>query len=202
MQAMDLQQEYTELKSACLKCTACTLADKRKQVVFSSGPFPCDLMLIGEAPGADEDEQGIPFVGRAGQLLTKMLESVQISRETGAYVTNICKCRPPENRPPEREEAAACMHWLKEQIRLVQPKIIVLVGATAMKALIGAEKTISKQRGQWLTYEGIDTMIIFHPSYLLRYASQEVGGPKWLTWQDLKAVKSALEFKKAEIAAQ
>ncbi len=200
MQAMDTQQEYTELKETCLKCTACTLAEKRIQVVFSSGPFPCDLMMIGEAPGADEDEQGQPFVGRAGQLLTKMLESVGISRETGAYVTNICKCRPPENRPPEAEEVASCIHWLKDQIRLVNPKIIVLIGATAMKALIGAEKAISKQRGEWLTYEGIETMVIFHPSYLLRYPSQEVGGQKWLTWQDLKAVKSALEFKKAEVA--
>ena len=191
-------QEYTELKESCLKCTACTLAEKRTQVVFSSGPFPCDLMLIGEAPGADEDEQGVPFVGRSGQLLSKMLESVNISRETGAYVTNICKCRPPENRAPEAEEISACVHWLKDQIRLVQPKVIVLVGATAMKALVGNEVKISKQRGIWITYEGIDTMVIFHPAFLLRYASQEVGSPKWLTWQDLKAVKSALDFKKVE----
>ena len=197
MQAMSLQ-EYAELKAACLQCTACTLAEKRTQVVFSSGPVPCDLMLIGEAPGADEDEQGVPFVGRSGQLLTKMLESVNISRETGAYVTNICKCRPPENRAPEAEEINSCVHWLKDQIRLLQPKIIVLVGATAMKALVGNDVKISKQRGEWITYEGVDTMVIFHPSYLLRYASQEVGSPKWLTWQDLKAVKSALDFKKLE----
>ena len=194
-------QEYNELKEACLKCTACTLAEKRTQVVFSSGPVPCDLMLIGEAPGADEDEQGVPFVGRSGQLLSKMLESVNLSRETNAYVTNICKCRPPENRAPEADEINACVHWLKDQIRLLQPKIIVLVGATAMKALVGNEVKISKQRGEWLTYEGIDTMVIFHPAFLLRYASQEVGSPKWLTWQDLKAVKSALDFKKVETQA-
>ena len=191
--------EFEKLREECLKCTACTLAEKRKQVVFGVGPAPCDLMLIGEAPGADEDEKGIPFVGRAGQLLTKMLASVDINRDTDAYIANICKCRPPENRNPEPEEANACMHWLKDQIRLIQPKIIVLVGAVAMKNMLGENMPgITKARGKWVTCEGVDTMIIFHPSYLLRYASSEAGSPKWLTWQDLKAVKSALEFKKLE----
>ena len=191
--------EYEELRAECLKCTACALAEKRKQVVFGVGPAPCDLMLIGEAPGADEDAQGIPFVGRAGQLLTKMLASVDINRDTDAYIANICKCRPPDNRNPEPEEANACMHWLKDQIRLVRPKIMVLVGAVAMKNMLGEEMPgITKSRGKWVTCEGIDTMIIFHPSYLLRNASSEAGSPKWLTWQDLKAVKSALEFKKLE----
>ena len=191
--------EYEELKAECLKCTACGLAETRRQVVFGVGPAPCDLMFIGEAPGADEDEQGIPFVGRAGQLLTKMLASVGINRDTDAYIANICKCRPPGNRNPEREEANSCMHWLKDQIRLVQPKIIVLVGAVAMKNMLGEEMPgITKARGKWVTCEGVDAMIIFHPSYLLRNASSEVGSPKWQTWQDLKAVKSALEFKKLE----
>ncbi|MDR1997291.1 MAG: uracil-DNA glycosylase [Candidatus Margulisbacteria bacterium] len=191
--------EYEQLKADCLKCTACGLAETRKQVVFGVGPAPCDLMLIGEAPGADEDEQGIPFVGRAGQLLTKMLASVNINRDTDAYIANICKCRPPDNRNPEKEEAHACMHWLKEQIRLVQPKILVLVGAVAMKNMLGEEMPgITRARGKWVTCEGVDTMIIFHPSYLLRNASSEAGSPKWQTWQDLKAVKSALEYKKLE----
>lgn len=190
---------YSELKAECLQCTACALTKQRKQVVFGIGPVPCDLMVIGEAPGADEDEQGIPFVGRAGQLLTKMLESVQINRDKDAYIANICKCRPPENRPPEKEEMNTCLHWLKDQIKFVQPKIIVLAGSTAMRGLLGDHlKGITKERGKWVTYEGVDTMIIFHPSYLLRYPSSEAGSPKWQTWQDLKAVKSALEYKKLE----
>ncbi|GBR75698.1 uracil-DNA glycosylase [Candidatus Termititenax persephonae] len=191
--------EYEELRAACLQCTACALAEKRRQVVFGVGPVPCDLMLIGEAPGADEDEQGIPFVGRAGQLLTKMLSSVNINREADIYIANICKCRPPENRNPEPEEANACKHWLQDQIRLVQPRIMVLAGSVAMRNMLGEEMPgITKARGQWTVCEGIDTLIIFHPSYLLRNASSAVGSPKWLTWQDLRAVKSALEYKKLE----
>ena len=194
-----IMSEYEALRAECLKCTACKLSATRKQVVFGAGSAPCDLMFIGEAPGADEDEQGIPFVGRAGQLLTKMLSSVNINRETEAYIANICKCRPPDNRMPEKDEVAACLPWLKAQIGLVKPKIIVLVGAVAMKALLGEEMPgITKARGKWVQFEGVDTMIIFHPSYLLRNASSEAGSPKWQTWQDLKAVKSALEYKKLE----
>ena len=194
-----MSSAYEQLKAECLQCTACALASTRKQVVFGVGPAPCNLMLIGEAPGADEDEQGIPFVGRAGQLLTKMLATVNIDRDKEAYIANICKCRPPENRNPEKEEAQACMHWLQDQIKLVQPKILVLVGAVAMKNMLGEEMPgITRSRGKWVTCEGIDTMIIFHPSYLLRNASSAVGSPKWQTWQDLKAVKSALEYKKLE----
>jgi DNA polymerase len=193
-------EKYKEFKEACLKCTACALSEKRTQVVVDQGPVPCDLMFIGEAPGADEDAQGIPFVGRAGQLLTKMLESVQLTRGKDVYITNMCKCRPPENRPPELEEVNACRHWLDDQLAIIQPKIIVLVGATAMRGFLGLDAPISKERGKWLDYKGIDTIIIFHPSYLLRNSSNEVGKPKWITWQDLKAIKSALEYKKLENA--
>ncbi len=154
-------------------------------------------MLIGEGPGADEDEQGLPFVGRSGQLLTKILETVDIKRPTDVYIANVVKCRPPNNRAPEPDEATACRHWLEEQIELVRPKIIVLVGATAMRSLLGDTKGISQMRGTWTTYRGIDTTIIFHPSYLLRYASSEKGTPKWLTWQDMKAIKNALDVYRA-----
>ncbi len=195
---MQKAEQHEELKQLCLKCSACTLAEQRKQVVFAEGNINADLMLIGEAPGADEDEQGIPFIGRAGKLLTQMLEAVDIKRGEDTYITNICKCRPPANRNPEKEEVNSCHHWLKEQIAIIKPKIIVLVGAVAMKALLGEQMTISKERGAWHTYEGVDTTIIFHPAYLLRNPSKEVGKPKWITWQDLKAIKSAIEFKKLE----
>ena len=195
---MDKETQLEELKQLCLKCSDCTLAEQRTQVVFAEGNADADLMLIGEAPGADEDIQGIPFVGRAGKLLTQMLESVDIKRGKDAYITNICKCRPPANRNPEREEVNTCHHWLKDQIAIIKPKIIVLVGAVAMKALLGDNLAISKIRGTWHEYEGIDTTVIFHPAYLLRNPSKEVGKPKWITWQDLKAIKSALEFKKME----
>ncbi|MDR2431413.1 MAG: uracil-DNA glycosylase [Candidatus Margulisbacteria bacterium] len=194
-----MSSAYEELRAECLQCAACPLSAQRKQVVFGAGPAPCDLMVIGEAPGADEDEQGEPFVGRAGQLLTKMLSAVNINRDTDAYIANICKCRPPNNRPPEKTEMSACMHWLKSQIKLVRPKIIVLAGSTAMRGMLGDNlRGITKERGKWVTCEGVDALIIFHPSYLLRYPSSEAGSPKWQTWQDLKAVKSALEYKKLE----
>jgi uracil-DNA glycosylase len=193
---MTKTQEFEEIKSECLKCKACTLSEKRTQVVFGEGNIDAALMFIGEAPGEEEDKQGIPFVGRAGQLLTKSLEAVNIKRGVDTYITNVCKCRPPNNRTPEREEANACNHWLQDQIRLIKPKIIVLVGSVAMKAIMGETQTISKMRGTWHKYAGIDTTVIFHPAYLLRNPTKDVGGPKWLTWQDLKAIKSAVDYHK------
>mgnify|MGYP001618213196 CR=1 FL=1 len=182
------------MAAACSTCTGCKLAKTRNKVVVGDGPVPCNLMLIGEGPGADEDEQGLPFVGRSGQLLTQIIESAGIKRPQDVFITNIVKCRPPENRAPEPEEGEACRHWLDEQLTLVKPKILVLVGATALKAILGKEKAISAVRGTWTKYQGIDTTVIFHPSYLLRYPSKEKGKPKWLTWQDVKAVKSALDL--------
>jgi uracil-DNA glycosylase len=191
---------YAEFKTDCLKCKRCRLAGTRTQVVVDDGPAPCDLMLIGEGPGADEDAQGIPFVGRSGQLLTKILETVDIKRPKDVYITNVVKCRPPGNRAPEPDEEALCRPWLEEQIKLIKPRIIVLVGAVAMKALLGREKAITQMRGTWTQYNGIDTTVIFHPSYLLRYPSPDKGKPKWLTWQDMKAIKNALELYKSSVA--
>lgn len=195
---MDKIAQFEDIKQACLKCSACTLSEKRTQVVFGEGNTSADLMFIGEAPGEEEDNQGIPFVGRAGQLLTKSLEAVGIKRGVDTYITNICKCRPPSNRTPEVEEANSCIHWLMDQIDVLKPKIIVLVGSVAMKTILNPDVTISKMRGTWHKYKDIDTMVIFHPSYLLRNPSKDIGGPKWLTWQDLKAVKSALDYKRLE----
>jgi DNA polymerase len=185
---------YGALIQACLTCTACKLSSTRTQVVPGEGIVPAHIMFIGEGPGEQEDLQGKPFVGRSGKLLTQMMNSVGLDRTQNSYIANIVKCRPPGNRAPEPDEVAACLPWLKEQIRLVAPKILVLVGATALKALLGQTQSITKMRGTWLQYEGIDTTVIFHPSYLLRYPSQEKDSPKWQTWQDLKALKKAYEF--------
>ncbi len=195
---MNKLAEFKDIQTACLKCKACTLSEKRTQVVFGEGSIKADLMLIGEAPGEEEDLQGIPFVGRSGQLLTKSLEAVNIKRGEDTYITNVCKCRPPNNRTPEKEEAQACSHWLHDQIRLINPKIIVLVGSVAMKAILGDMMAIGKVRGTWHKFENTDTTVIFHPAYLLRNPNKDVGGPKWLTWQDLKAVKSAMDYKRLE----
>jgi DNA polymerase len=154
-------------------------------------------MVIGEGPGAQEDAQGLPFVGRAGQLLNQMLASVDIDSNEGAYICNVVKCRPPDNRKPTAEEMAACRPWLLEQIALVDPAVIVLAGATAMEGVLGIKGGITRLRGQWHEGSGEGLagrwlMPIFHPSYLLRNPSKEKGSPKWLTWQDLQVLKQRL----------
>jgi DNA polymerase len=154
-------------------------------------------MVIGEGPGAQEDEAGLPFVGRSGQLLDRMLESVGIDSNRDAYVCNIVKCRPPDNRKPTALEMAACRPWLEQQIALVDPPVILLAGATAVEGLLGIKGGITKLRGQWRAGEGGSLagrwlMPIFHPSYLLRNPSKERGSPKWLTWQDLQDVQRRL----------
>jgi DNA polymerase len=154
-------------------------------------------MVIGEGPGAQEDELGQPFVGRSGQLLDLMLESVGIHSNRDAYVCNIVKCRPPENRKPTALEMAACRPWLDQQIALVDPQVILLAGATAVEGLLGIKGGITKLRGQWRqgeggSLEGRWLMPIFHPSYLLRNPSKERGAPKWLTWHDLQDVQRRL----------
>lgn len=187
---------YQEVEKLAQSCTRCPLAKVRKKVVFGNGPVPCDLMLIGEAPGADEDEQGLPFVGRAGKLLTQILESVGIKRPDDIYIANTVKCRPPENRAPLATEQAACAPFLQAQIRLVQPKIILLAGSPAVKAILKIDAPITSLRGQWTKLPGteIAVMPLFHPAYLLRNPSKEKGKPKWLTWQDMQEVKNALNY--------
>ena len=167
--------------------------------------MPCDLMLIGEGPGEQEDLSGLPFVGRAGQLLTKILESINIKREKDIYIANIVKCRPPQNRTPFPTEVNACKPYLKAQIDLIKPKIILLAGSPATKAILGINEPITKVRGEWfkkkVNYmeETLYLMPIFHPSYLLRNQSRETGSPKWHTWLDMLEVKNALaHYKKIE----
>jgi len=197
---------YEEVKALAEKCTKCPLSKGRTKVVFGNGPVPCDLMLIGEAPGADEDLQGLPFIGRAGQLLTKILEAVNIKRPDDIYIANTVKCRPPNNRAPLESEQAACRPYLEAQIKFIKPKIILLAGAPAVKAILKSDEPMSKIRGQWFKLAGteISIMPIFHPAYLLRNPSKEKGSPKWLTWQDVQEVKNALEYyrKVAELSKE
>ena len=193
-----LTTALTALAQGCATCNRCPLAAGRQQVVVSRGNPGAALMVIGEGPGAQEDAQGKPFVGRAGQLLDQMLASVGIDSNQDAYICNVVKCRPPDNRKPSPEEMAACRPWLHEQIALVNPPLILLAGATAMEGVLGVKGGITRLRGQWQrgsgeALEGRWLLPIFHPSYLLRNASREQGSPKWLTWQDLKALKGKLE---------
>ena len=190
---------YEEVVKIAQKCEKCPLSKGRTKVVFGTGPVPCDLMLIGEAPGADEDAQGEPFVGRAGQLLTQILASVDIKRPGDIYIANTVKCRPPENRAPLSSEQEACWPYLEAQIyTFVKPKIILLAGSPAIKAVLKTDEPITKIRGTWQKLPGseITVMPIFHPAYLLRNPSKEKGKPKWLTWQDMKEVKGALDYHK------
>ena len=191
-QPPELPEALDRLAEACDGCRRCGLAATRTHVVVSRGNPRARLMVIGEGPGAQEDEQGSPFVGRSGQLLDRMLESVGIDSNRDAYVCNIVKCRPPENRKPTALEMAACRPWLDQQIQLVDPGVILLAGATAVEGMLGIKGGITKLRGQWRQWDGRWLMPIFHPSYLLRNASRERGSPKWLTWQDLQDVQRRL----------
>ncbi len=180
----------TELAQHCNQCHRCELGNTRTHAVVGRGNLNSPIMIIGEAPGQNEDETGLPFVGRAGQLLEKILASVKLDTENDIYICNTIKCRPPNNRVPSTSEMAACKPYLLEQIRLVDPKIVLLTGATAIKDLTGEKQAISKIRGQWFQWEGRLCMAIFHPSYLLRNPARETGSPKWLMWQDIQAVRA------------
>lgn len=182
-----------QLTEQCRQCQRCSLAAQRTHVVVSRGHPQAPVMVIGEGPGQQEDETGLPFVGRAGQLLEKILAAVRLDTEQDVYICNIVKCRPPGNRVPTPDEAQACMPYLLEQIRLVAPKIILLTGATAVQGLTGNKQGITKIRGQWIEWQGYLCMPILHPAYLLRNPSRKPGSPKWLMWQDIQAVKAKLD---------
>jgi DNA polymerase len=166
-------------------CTLCPLHKSRTRVVPGQGNPAPEILFVGEAPGADEDRQGLAFVGRAGQLLTRMIQAMGFAREE-VFIANILKCRPPENRRPEPAEMEVCLPYLKAQIEVLRPRVIVALGNTALMGLLGLQG-ISKLRGKWLTFEGIDLMPTFHPSYLLRNPSS-----KRPVWEDLKAVLARL----------
>lgn len=183
----------TQLAQHCNHCYRCPLGATRNHAVVGKGDLKAPIMIVGEAPGQNEDETGLPFVGKAGQLLDKILASVGLNAKEDAYVCNIIKCRPPSNRVPTTEEIAACKPYILEQIRLVDPKVILLTGATAVKGLTGNKTGITKLRGTWIEWEGRLCMPILHPAYLLRNASREQGSPKWLMWQDIQLVKAKID---------
>ena len=167
-------------------CALCRLSKGRKQVVFGTGNPNADLMFIGEAPGADEDAQGKPFVGRAGQLLTDIIKAMKLSRDD-VYIANVIKCRPPDNRPPEPDELDACRPFIERQIEMIQPKVIVTLGRFALQSLTGRATSITRDRGNWQEYKGIKLMPTFHPSYLLRTPSAKKD-----VWNDMKKVMAEL----------
>jgi DNA polymerase len=171
-------------------CKRCRLCEARKKIVFGDGNEKSPLVFVGEGPGADEDESGIPFVGRAGQLLTQMIEGTAakegiLIKRADIYICNVVKCRPPENRTPQPDEMQICGQFLYRQLKTMQPKAICALGGTAMKALLNTKEGITKLRGQWHKWQDIPVMITYHPSYLLRQYNQQA---KREAWEDLKAL--------------
>ncbi len=169
-------------------CKRCRLCEARKKIVFGSGNPEARLVFVGEGPGADEDESGIPFVGRAGQLLTQMIEGTAAKegipiKRSDVYICNVVKCRPPENRTPEPDEMEICGQFLFRQLSAIRPKAICALGSTAAKALLGGKDGVTKLRGNWLKWNGIPLMVTYHPSYLLRPYNQNA---KRESWEDLK----------------
>ncbi|WP_427365400.1 uracil-DNA glycosylase [Candidatus Caldatribacterium saccharofermentans] len=183
-----------EIRQEVERCTLCPLAKNRTQTVFGEGNPDALIMFIGEAPGEDEDRSGRPFVGKAGQLLTKILLSVGIQREE-VYIANMVKCRPPGNRTPTLEEVEACFPYLEAQIAIVNPSVIVTLGSVSTGYLLGTKEPMSKLRGQWFDWRGGKRIFpMFHPSFLLRHESRAPGSPKYLTWQDIQEVKRVYDL--------
>lgn len=168
-------------------CTRCRLSEGRRSVVFGSGKADADLMFIGEGPGAEEDRRGLPFVGPAGELLTRIIQAIGLTRDD-VYIANIVKCRPPGNRDPKPDEVAACIGYLERQIDFVRPKVIVALGRIAAQSLLGNDLPIGRMRGQWFVVRGVDTMVTYHPAALLRNPSL-----KRPTWEDMQKVQQRLQ---------
>ena len=161
--------ELQALQQECLACRRCGLCETRHSVVFGQGAVHAEVMLVGEGPGANEDEQGLPFVGKSGQLLDHYLEAVDLSRDKNVYIANIVKCRPPQNRDPLPEESAACMPWLRQQFQLIRPKIVVCLGRVAAQRMLDPGFSISRDHGKFFNKQGTLFMATYHPAALLRY---------------------------------
>ena len=176
-------QNFKELEEQIKDCKKCKLCNNRHNIVLGTGNRQAKIMFIGEGPGADEDIQGEPFVGRAGKLMNKAFDGLGINREE-VYIANIVKCRPPQNRNPEQDEIDSCIDYLRTQVMLVKPEIIVLLGSVALKAILGKEYSITSSRGKWVEKKGIRYLPTFHPAALLRDESKKI-----FFWKDLKEVK-------------
>ena len=181
-------ERLEKLARAAAACTRCPLAGTRTNVVFGEGDPEAELVFVGEAPGADEDATGRPFVGRAGKLLTKIIEAMGLAREQ-VFICNVLKCRPPGNRTPVPEEVVHCSPFLHEQLAVIRPKVVCALGGPASKELLGAREGITKLRGRFFRYRGIPLMPTFHPAYLLRNARE-----KGKVWEDMKKIMEFLEF--------
>lgn len=179
---------FEELEKSIIGCKKCKLCNNRNNIVFGCGNKNADIMLIGEGPGADEDIQGIPFVGKAGKLMNSAFEALEINRDD-VYIANVVKCRPPNNRNPEKDEETACLDYLRNQVILVKPKIIVLLGNVALKAILGNEYSITSARGKWVEKKEILYMPTFHPAALLRDEKKKID-----FYNDLRDVKNRLEI--------
>lgn len=182
-----MYDNWEDLEKSILECKKCRLCTNRTNIVFGQGNKKARLMFIGEGPGADEDRQGIPFVGKAGQLMNNAFQALEINRED-VYIANIVKCRPPSNRVPEDDEAQTCLNYLRNQVILIKPKIIVLLGSTALKNILGKEYGITEVRGNWMEKNGIKYMPTWHPAALLRDENKKIE-----FWQDLKEVKKYID---------
>ncbi len=178
-----MYDNWEELEKSIIDCKKCKLCKNRSNIVFGTGNKEAKVMFIGEGPGADEDREGEPFVGKAGQLMDKALIGLGIKRED-LYIANIVKCRPPQNRNPEQNEADACLNYLRNQVVLIKPKIIVLLGSIALKNILGTDYSITASRGKWIEHKGILYMPTWHPAALLRDESKKID-----FWNDLKQVR-------------
>ena len=175
------------IRQQALQCRACRLAKTRHSVVFGEGPLDADLVFVGEGPGREEDAQGRPFVGSAGELLTKIIQAMKLTRES-VYITNVVKCRPPMNRPPEPDEAAACSRYLEAQLTTIRPKVICALGKTATTALLETEAPMARLRGKTFHWKEIPLIVTFHPAYLLRNPAA-----KLYVWADMQRVLELLK---------
>ncbi len=185
--ASGIVRTLEDLRSHIGDCKRCKLSRGRKNLVFGEGSSKARLVFVGEAPGREEDLAGRPFVGDAGKLLTKMIENGMGLKREEVYICNIVKCRPPNNRDPEKDEIATCIPFLKEQLRIIQPEVICALGRVAGQSLMGRGFNITKERGRWVSYMNVPLMPTFHPAYLLRYPAA-----KRQTWEDLKEIMRCL----------
>lgn len=178
-----MNPEFEILRNEIINCTKCDLSKTRNHIIFGEGNINAEILIIGEAPGNDEDIQGRPFVGKSGQLLDKILEACGFTREEHIFISNIVKCRPPDNRIPTPKEAEICIPWLSRQIEIINPKIMILLGATALKYMAGNEPRITRDHGKWIYIKGRLAMPVYHPAALLRNPDL-----KRDTWEDYKKI--------------
>ncbi len=190
---IDIESAWEELHRRIASCRKCDLCDMRHHTVPGEGPHDCRVVIIGEGPGKEEDESGRPFVGQAGRLLTDILEKGGGIDRKSLYITNMVKCRPPNNRDPNEGEINACRDFLEAQLLLIHPDIVVTLGNVPSKPLLNTTQGITSMRGDCKNWRGIKLFPMFHPSHLLHNQSNAVGSPKYLTWQDVKKLKAEID---------